>query len=289
MHRKTGSPNTGGIIHGNERKSGGTAASVPTPGHRQSVPTGLHGHGRGGVGSSWGCAVGAEIFGLYSPFGVAAVAAAGSGISGFCTLAGACLGYLCLEGMTDGMRYSASAILTYSVAFAFYDAKFYKRAWFMPAIAAVLSALTGIICRGGEGWYGEDLVYFVTEVLFTGAAAYGYRIIFTQWPEALDGPRNLTPRQSIGLMMLAGTVLMALARVEILGTFSMGRLLAAVGVMLAARKGVGEGVLAGACAGVALDLASGEQPYYSMVFALRAWPAGCVREPERSWPRWSTC
>ncbi len=184
-------------------------------------------------------------------------------------------------GMTDGMRYAASAILTYSVAFAFYDAKFYKRAWFMPAIAAVLSALTGIICRGGEGWYGEDLVYFVTEVLFTGAAAYGYRIIFTQWPEALDGPRNLTPRQSIGLMMLAGTVLMALARVEILGTFSMGRLLAAVGVMLAARKGVGEGVLAGACAGVALDLASGEQPYYSMVFALAGLACGlCKGNPK---------
>lgn len=98
-----------------------------------------------GVGFLLGAVLsGAEIFGLYSPFGVAAVAAAGSGISGFCTLAGACLGYLCLEGMTDGMRYAASAILTYSVAFAFYDAKFYKRAWFMPAIAAVLSALTGI-------------------------------------------------------------------------------------------------------------------------------------------------
>lgn len=45
---------------------------------------------------------GAEIFGLYAPFGVAAVAAAGSGLSGFCTLAGTCLGYLCLEGLTDG-------------------------------------------------------------------------------------------------------------------------------------------------------------------------------------------
>ena len=68
-----------------------------------------------------------------------------------------------------------------------------------------------------------------------------------------------------------------LARVEILGTFSMGRLLAAVGVMLAARKGVGEGVLAGACAGVALDLASGEQPYYSMVFALAGLACGLCK------------
>ena len=104
-----------------KERAGGTAASVPTPGHRQSVPTGLHGHGRGGGGiPPGGCAVGGRrSLGSIPPFGVAAVAAAGSGISGFCTLAGACLGYLCLEGMTDGMRYAASAILTYSVAFAF--------------------------------------------------------------------------------------------------------------------------------------------------------------------------
>lgn len=237
-----------------------------------------------GVGFLLGAVLaGAEIFGLYAPFGVAAVAAAGSGLSGFCTLAGTCLGYLCLEGMTDGMRYAASAILTYSVAFAFYDAKFYQRVWFMPTIASVLSVLTGIICRGGEGWHGEDLVYFVTEVLFTGAAAYGYRIIFTQWPEVLDNPRAVTPKQTIGLLMLAGTVLMALARVEILGTFSMGRLLAAVGVMLAARKGAGGGILTGACAGVALDLASGEQPYYSMVFAMAGLACGLCKNHRKIW------
>lgn len=232
-----------------------------------------------GVGFLLGAVLsGAEIFGLYAPFGVAAVAAAGSGLTGFCTLAGACLGYLCLEGMTDGMRYAASAILAYAVAFAFYDAKFYQRTWFMPAVATLLSALTGIICRGGQGWRGEDLVYFVTEVLFTGAAAYGYRVIFTHWPEALDGVRTLRPKQSVGLLMLLSTVLMSLARVEILDAFSMGRLLAAVGVMLAARSGGAEGVLAGACAGVSLDLASGEAPYYSMIFALAGLACGLCRK-----------
>ena len=54
-----------------------------------------------------GVLAGAELFGLYTPFGVAAVAASGSGVTGFSTLAGACLGYLCLEGLTDGMRYAA--------------------------------------------------------------------------------------------------------------------------------------------------------------------------------------
>ena len=236
-----------------------------------------------GVGFLLGAVLaGAEIFGLYAPFGVAAVAAAGSGLSGFCTLAGTCLGYLCLEGLTDGMRYAASAILTYSVAFAFYDTKAYRRVWFMPAIAMLLCALTGIVTRGGQGWHGEDMVYFVTEVLFTGVAAYGYRVVFTQWPETLDGLHALSPRQTIGLLLLGSTLLMSLARVEILATFSLGRLVAAVGILWAARRGVTGGGLLGACAGVALDLASGEQPYYSLVFTL-AGPAGRDGRP------WSTC
>lgn len=228
-----------------------------------------------GVGFLLGAVLaGAEIFGRYAPFGVAAVAAAGSGLRGVCTLAGSCLGYLCLEGMTDGMRYAASGVLVYSVAFAFFDARVYQKGWFMPGVASLISALTGIICRGGQGWYGEDLIYFVTEVLFTGAAAYGYRVLFRRWPDALEGPGELRPREGAGVLILAGTVLMSLARVEVLGTFSLGRLLAAVGTMYAARRGAKEGVLAGACAGVALDLASGEPPYYSMVYALSGLACG---------------
>lgn len=221
---------------------------------------------------------GARLFGQYAPFGVAAVAAAGSGSTGFCTLAGACLGYLCLEGLTDGMRYAAAAILTYSVAFAFYDTRTYRRAWFMPAIAALLSALTGIVCRAGEGWHGEDLIYFVTEVLLTGAAAYAYGVLFAQWPQTLDGFQTLDPRQGAGVILLAGTLLMALGRVELLGTFSLGRLLAAVGILLSARQGVGEGVLMGACSGVALDLAAGGAPSCSMVFTLAGLACGLCRE-----------
>jgi stage II sporulation protein E len=78
--------------------------------------------------------------------------------------------------------------------------------------------------------------------------------------------------------MLARTVLMALARVEILETFSLGRLLAGVVVMTAARRGVGEGVMAGACAGVALDLSSAQAPYDSMIFTLAGLVCGLCRE-----------
>ena len=226
-----------------------------------------------------GVLAGAEIFGRYTPFGVAAVAAAGSGLTGFSTLAGACLGYLCLEGLTDGMRYAAAAILTYSVAFAFYDIRIYQKGWFMPAIAALLSGATGIVCRAGEGWYGEDLVFFVTEVLLTGGAAWCYAVLFDQWPQTLEGLDRLSPQQGAGVLMLAGTILMSLGRVEILETFSMGRLLAGVCILLAARRGVGEGVLVGACSGVALDLAAGEEPVCSMIYTLAGLACGLC------WPR----
>ena len=220
---------------------------------------------------------GAELFGVYAPFGVAAVAAAGSGLTGFGTLCGACLGYLCLEGLTDGMRYAASAILVYSVAFAFYDMRIYRRGWCMPAIAALLCAATGFICRAGMPWRRMDLLYYVTEVAFAALAAYGYAGFFARWPAALDELRQMAPREAAGLLALSATLLMSLARVELLETFSLGRLLAVLGLLLCARRGVGGGVLAGACAGAALDLASGEPPFFSLAFSLAGLSAGLCR------------
>ena len=224
---------------------------------------------------------GAEIFGLYAPFGVAAVAAAGSGVTGFTAALGACLGYLCLEGMTDGMRYAASSILTYSVAFAFYDTRLYRRPWFMPLIAMTLSAMTGIVCRGGKGWYGQDLVYFITEVILTGAAAGCYRVIFARWPRYQADFRHLTPRQWAGVLMLGGTVLMALGRVELLRALSLGRILAVTGVLTAARQGVAAGGLAGAWAGVALDLSAGGTPGCSLLYTVSGVVCGLCREKKK--------
>ncbi len=80
-------------------------------------------------------------------------------------------------------------------------------------------------------------MYFVTEVLFTGVAAYGYRVVFTQWPETLDGLHALRPGRPSACFCWGSTLLMSLARVEILATFSLGRLVAAVGILWAARRG----------------------------------------------------
>src|SRR5699024_9297317 len=129
-NRSTHSENrsVGGITMATKERTGGRLLRFPRGDQVNVSRRAFLGLAEAGVGFLLGAVLaGAELFGLYAPFGVAAVAAAGSGLSGFCTLAGTCLGYLCLEGMTDGMRYAASAVLTYSVAFAFYDTKAYRR------------------------------------------------------------------------------------------------------------------------------------------------------------------
>ena len=70
---------------------------------------------------------GAEIFGGYAPFGLGLVAASGSGLDGFCALLGACFGYLSFQGFAEGLRYVAGCILAFSLAFAFFDVKAYRK------------------------------------------------------------------------------------------------------------------------------------------------------------------
>jgi len=88
---------------------------------------------------------GGEIFEGYAPFGLAMVGGAGSGTNAAAALAGACFGYLNLLGLVDGLRYVSASILTFSVAFAFYDVKLYRLPWTMPVAAALMNGCAGFI------------------------------------------------------------------------------------------------------------------------------------------------
>ena len=90
---------------------------------------------------------GAEIFGGYAPFGLGLVAASGSGLDGFCALLGACFGYLSFQGFAEGLRYVAGCILAFSLAFAFFDVKAYRKSWFMPLAAAGMDGITGFVSK----------------------------------------------------------------------------------------------------------------------------------------------
>ena len=211
---------------------------------------------------------GAEIFGGYAPFGLGLVGASGSGLDGFCALLGACFGYLTMEGFVEGLRYAAACALTFSVAFAFFDIRTYRKSWFMPLAAAAIDGVTGFIYLSDQGWTPESLIFFGTEVLLCGASVYFYRIAFTPWTEKRE-EEGLTARQTISLLLLLGTLLLTLSKLTLLGDLSVGRFAAAVAVMAVAYKGgVSAGATAGVAVGLGMDLSTGGMPFYAMAYAL---------------------
>lgn len=224
---------------------------------------------------------GAEIFGGYAPFGVALVGASGSGTGGFFTLLGVCLGYISFLGFTGALRYAAASVLAFSVAFSFYDIRLYKKVWFMPVVTALLSGATGFVYLSDRGWMPADVVFFATELLFTGAGVYFYRIAFSPWIEPGEED-TLSLRQTVSLLILGGTVLIAMAQINLFQDVSLGRTAACLAVMIVAYKGkLGLGAAMGVTAGLAMDLAAGGGPYYSMSYGLSGLMAGMLWQESR--------
>ena len=212
---------------------------------------------------------GAEIFGGWAPFGLALVGCSGSGLDGFCALVGAAFGYLSFLGLTAGLRYVAAAILIFSVSFAFYDIRLYKRVWFMPLVSSLLNGATGFVYLADSRWEAPQVIFFGTELLLTGAACYFYRVAFSPWTGRRE-EGSLSSRQVISLMILAGTVLISLAQFTILGDLiSLGRIAAALGVMVIASQGGLEiGAAAGVAAGLCMDIAVGAPGACTVSFGL---------------------
>ena len=217
---------------------------------------------------------GAEMFGGYAMCGVAMTAASGAGSGGLAALLGASFGYLCFRGLSGGLRYVAASVLVFAVAFAFGNAAPVRRSWFMPAVAAGLNGMVGFIYLSEAGWTAAQAIFFVTEVALTGALAYLYRLAFSVWEDVRE-EAGLSVRQTVGLLTLICTALMTLSRMTFLNGLSLGRVLAALLVMLAGWKGgVSAGPAAGIASGLAMDLASGTPPYYTTVYAFAGLMAG---------------
>lgn len=217
---------------------------------------------------------GAEILGGAAPFGLGFVAASGSGVGGFSALLGVCFGYICFQGLTEGLRYLAAAILIFSLSFAFYDLRIYRKGWFLPAAAGLFCACTGFVYLAAGQWSGKMTIIFFSEIALTAGAAYFYRIAFSSWDERGESV-PLTMPQLVSCLILGGSVLIALNQLVLPGGVSLGRMVACAAVLIAAYAGgAGYGSAAGIAAGVAMDLAAGGFPYYGMAYAAAGLMAG---------------
>ena len=212
---------------------------------------------------------GGEIFGGFAPFGVGLAASRGSGMDGLLATVGASLGYLTLRGLSEGLRYAAACVLVFSVAFAFYDVKIYKKSWFMPFVSAGMTAITGFVYLSDTRWTAARAVFFITEILLAGAGACFYRVAFSPWGSKGEA-ETLDTRQAVSLLFLLGTVLISMGSLTFFGDLSIGRVLSAAVVMAMGHAGgLGYGAAAGVVLGLGMDLAAGEGgAFYAMAYGV---------------------
>lgn len=224
---------------------------------------------------------GSVLLGDCAPFGVALVAAAGSGLCGAAALLGACFGYLCMLGFSQGLCYVSASILTFAVSFAFYDVKFFRRSWVMPLLAGLISGFSRTIVLSQAGWTPTGVVHFTLELLLVVTAAWCYRAVLLPM-RARREDRLLTPSRQAGLLVLLSTLLMALVPLYLYKDISLGRCLAVLAVLCAAwQGGVATAAVVGVSMGAAMDLTASGIPLYTMAYALSGLAAGLCRGKRR--------
>ncbi len=208
----------------------------------------------------------ARVQGNGAPFGMAFVAGAGSGVGGVCALLGAALGYLTGGGLEWGIRYIAASVLIYTIAYLFHELSVSRTAFFLPAAAAAVMALTGFL---GSFSLPVSSVPLPAAVFLETALVFGTSYFFR---DALRGGLRYTEtaelRHSISRMILTACALIALSRLVLFHTVSIGRCAALLLVMCSAMKG---GMLTGAAVGtvlgLAMDVTALGAPFYTMAYA----------------------
>ena len=208
-----------------------------------------------------------------APFGMAFVAGVGAGLDGVCALLGAALGYLTGGGIEWGIRYVAATVLVYTLGYLFHETGVYRTAFFMPSAAGAVMALTGFL---GSFALREGPVPLPAAVFLETALAFGTSYFFR---DALQGGLRVTEtaelRHSISLMILAACSLIALSRLVLFHTVSIGRVAALLLVMCSAMKG---GMLTGAAVGtvlgLAMDVTTLGAPFYTMAYSFSGLLAG---------------
>ncbi len=208
----------------------------------------------------------ARVLETGAPFGMAMTACAGPGLEGVFALAGACLGYLLSGGIDWGIRYVAAAVLVYTVSFVFHELRLYRQDFFMPCAAGLVMALTGFL---SSFTVSEGQVPLPAELFLETTLAFGGTYFFR---EALSGGARTTEtaelKHSVSGMILAACALMAVSRLVLFDTVSIGRFFALLLVMTSAMKG---GMLTGAAVGtvlgLAMDVAQAGVPFYTMAYS----------------------
>lgn len=214
---------------------------------------------------------GAALDGLYSPWALAAVSAAGVSWPGLSALLGAGLGAFLFLDFQAGLRHTAAAILIFCANTAFCTTRLYRRPVFRPVAAVLMTLLVQsayLIQRQPRQW---ALCAAACTVLYAAAALL---------PSLSDANAPAVSRGQA--LFLLGLGLSLTAYGWSFSGFRVGGVLAAALLMAAAKcLSPASAAAAGAVAGLAMDLFTGDAVLLTAVCCGGMGAASAVRERGR--------
>ncbi|MDR2530748.1 MAG: SpoIIE family protein phosphatase [Oscillospiraceae bacterium] len=233
----------------------------------------------------------ARIFGAYSPFGVAYIAACGAGFEGVFALLGVVLGAIGTGGVDWALKYTANGVLVYAANAIFRDLPVYDKSWFSPVAAAVMTACTGFVYAAKSEWALSATAYYICEVMLAAGCAYFYRKALEPYLENTSTESNRKRRYNsaehaaqyrVSALILIATLMVPLSRLRVMGVIAPGGIAAVIAVMAAAYKGgMAWGCATGVVFGIAVDAANGGSPFFTASYALAGLVAGVFRKQSR--------
>lgn len=214
---------------------------------------------------------GAALDGLYSPWALAVVSAAGVSWPGLSALLGAGLGAFLFLDFQAGLRHTAAAILIFCANTAFCTTRLYRRPVFRPVAAVLMTLLVQsayLIQRQPRQW---TLCAAACTVLYAAAALL---------PSLSDAHASAVSRGQA--LFLLGLGLSLTAYGWSFSGFRVGGVLAAALLMAAAKRlSPAAAAAAGAVAGLAMDLFTGDAVLLTAVCCGGMGAASAVRERGR--------
>ena len=213
------------------------------------------------------------VFAQYTPFGVAAVAAAPYPVLLSVAL-GSAFGCMLPSGAAVPVHYLAAIIAAAAIRWALSDlVKLRMHPLFAPAAAFLPLLTTSVAVAAVSGSGLTETVLYVSEALLAGCSAYFFRRTVTAF-ESGRSAGEWTAQEIACAAFTVSVMLLAFSGLTLWGV-SLGRVLAVLAVLYAARYGgVAGGSVAGVAAGLAFSLTTSGLSYVSGAYALGGLVAG---------------
>lgn len=213
------------------------------------------------------------VFGQYAPFGVAAVAAFPYSAL-WSVVLGSAAGYLLPSSAAVPVHYIAAILAAAAIRWTLNDlVKLRMHPGFAPIVAFLptLATAMAIVMVNGSG--GISAAMYVSEAFLAAGTAY----FFHRAAAAVESGKRVgeLSAQEVACAALAGGVLLLSVSGLSIGPVSLGRVVAVVAILLAARYGgVAGGSVAGIAAGIVFSLSTSGLNYLSGAYALGGLMAG---------------